>query len=164
MIVVAIIGILAAIALPAYQDYTVRTKISEGLVLAGSAKTTVSEAYQSGGVTGLQAASTAWNTDFAANGKTKYVSAMATNTANGEITITYDTTANGISQLGAANVMCLTPYVTVAGAKVALSGGGSGSIDWGCSGAGNTTANNAGMPAIACAGSVAARYSPTQCK
>ena len=44
MIVVAIIGILAAIALPAYQDYTIRSKISEGIIGASSAKATVSEA------------------------------------------------------------------------------------------------------------------------
>lgn len=45
MIVVAIIGILAAVALPAYQDYTVRTKVSEGLVLASAARTAVSETF-----------------------------------------------------------------------------------------------------------------------
>jgi len=48
MIVVAIIGILAAIALPAYQDYTVRAKVSEGLVIASGAKPTVSENLASG--------------------------------------------------------------------------------------------------------------------
>lgn len=49
MIVVAIIGILAAVALPAYQDYTIRTKISEGLVLAGALKTAIAETHQSRG-------------------------------------------------------------------------------------------------------------------
>ncbi len=49
MIVVAIIGILAAIAIPAYQDYTVRSKVTEGLNLAGAAKTTVAEAFESNG-------------------------------------------------------------------------------------------------------------------
>ena len=49
MIVVAIIGILAAVALPAYQDYTIRAKVSEGLVLAGGLKTAISETFQSKG-------------------------------------------------------------------------------------------------------------------
>jgi len=49
MIVVAIIGILAAIAIPAYQDYTKRTHVSEGLSLAGSAKTSIAEFYSSQG-------------------------------------------------------------------------------------------------------------------
>ena len=49
MIVVAIIGILAAIAIPAYQDYTKRTHVSEGLSLAGSAKTAIAEFYSSQG-------------------------------------------------------------------------------------------------------------------
>ncbi len=49
MIVVAIIGILAAIALPAYQDYTIRTKVSEGLIAGSSARTAVSETYANQG-------------------------------------------------------------------------------------------------------------------
>ncbi len=49
MIVVAIIGILAAVALPAYQDYTIRAKVSEGLVLSGALKTAITESFQSKG-------------------------------------------------------------------------------------------------------------------
>jgi type IV pilus assembly protein PilA len=49
MIVVAIIGILAAVALPAYQDYTIRAKVSEGLVLSGALKTAIAETHQSKG-------------------------------------------------------------------------------------------------------------------
>ena len=53
MIVVAIIGILAAIAIPAYQDYTVRSKVTEGLNLAASAKVAVADGFQSNDMNGV---------------------------------------------------------------------------------------------------------------
>jgi type IV pilus assembly protein PilA len=172
MIVVAIIGILAAIALPAYQDYTVRTKVSEGLVLASSAKTTVSESFQSGGLTGLKAATVPWNVDFANSGRTKYVKSMVINTGTGGIIVSYNTSAptGGITQLTApisGNKMQLTPSIKMAGANVLLSApGAAGSIDWACTGAGNTTATTRGLVTGAPLGAngVAARYSPTECK
>ncbi len=87
MIVVAIIGILAAVALPAYQDYTVRAKISE-VVLAGSTcRTTVSEVYQSGSA--LPSAGE-WGCEVGGTGaapSTKYVQAVTTSDA-GVITVT----------------------------------------------------------------------------
>jgi type IV pilus assembly protein PilA len=155
MIVVAIIGILAAIALPAYQDYTVRSRVTEGLTVAESAKVLVAETWQSDGTLanitqGIAPCAAGVTFCFT---PTKYVSGMAINTANGEITITYDTT--NISQLTGANTLVLVP--TIGSPAAALAPGASGNMDWHCKGAGSTFA-------IGGAGTLQSRYSPTQCR
>lgn len=81
MIVVAIIGILAAVALPAYQDYTNRAKASEVILAASSARTCVTEQVQSKGFSGLSAACA---TDFAA---TKYAKAISVGDTTGIINV-----------------------------------------------------------------------------
>jgi type IV pilus assembly protein PilA len=102
MIVVAIIGILAAIALPAYQDYTTRAKVSEGLTVAGAAKTAVSETAQSvGGLANVTAANIGYS--FPANGS-PYVASIAVADGTGVITITTRNTG-----AATAPVMVLTP-------------------------------------------------------
>ena len=156
MIVVAIIGILAAIAIPAYQDYTVRSKVTEGLNLAASAKTTVAEGFQSGGLAGLKSSADAWS--FTA---TKYVNTIAIDDVTGLITITYNGGANGIPQLGAANVITLTPNVNK---TIPLADANPGNIDWACASAAQTTAVTVEGLKVQTAGSVLAKYVPTQCK
>jgi type IV pilus assembly protein PilA len=170
MIVVAIIGILAAIAIPAYQDYTVRSKVTEGLNLAAAAKTTVAEGFESGGLAGVTSAATAWTfspTKYVAcigmndgTGAAAGASGCASGGANpGEITVTFDTSATGISQLAAAaNTIILTPSV----AKGVLADATPGNVDWACTSAGNTTAGNAGLPNTVA--TLLAKYAPTQCK
>jgi len=157
MIVVAIIGILAAIAIPAYQDYTVRARVTEGLGLASSAKTAVSEGFQSGDITGVNAAATAWNVGFV---PTKYVTgiAIAVN-GTGVITVTYNGGANGIPQLAGANTLSLTPNIN----KLPLATGATGAIDWACASVTNATGTAQGLTGIV-AGTVLAKYVPTQCK
>jgi type IV pilus assembly protein PilA len=81
MIVVAIIGILAAVALPAYQDYTKRAKMSEAILAASGCRTTITEVYQS--ATTLPAANS-WGCE--STGGSKYVAAVQT-TATGSISV-----------------------------------------------------------------------------
>ena len=85
MIVVAIIGILAAIALPAYQDYTIRSKVTEGMVLASAAKTAVTETAASvGGLANVTVANSGYT--FPANGS-PYVASIDITPATGVITV-----------------------------------------------------------------------------
>ena len=117
MIVVAIIGILAAIALPAYQDYTIRSKVTEGLTLASEAKTAVAETAASlGGLGNVTAENTGYSLP---EGGTRYVDSIEITDASGIITvITKDTGATDDPEL------TLTP--TQAG------GAAEAPIEWTC--------------------------------
>lgn len=158
MIVVAIIGILAAVALPAYQDYTVRTKVSEGLGLAQAAKTTVAESFASGDITAMNAAITDWNANFVA---TKFVNDITIAATTGIITVTFETTPDALPQLAGANELVIAPWVGGA----ALVSGAAGNVDWACRGATNVTATANGYGATAApTNPVIARYLPSQCK
>jgi type IV pilus assembly protein PilA len=124
MIVVAIIGILAAIALPAYQDYTVRARVTEGLSLANAAKTAVSETQQSTGT---------FPADEAAAG---YLAPAATNIvtgvaiANGIVTVTFAAGAGPMS----GQTITMTPLADANNTR----------ITWTC--AVNAAANNRYVP------------------
>lgn len=96
MIVVAIIGILAAIAIPAYQDYTIRSQVSEGLSLAGGVETSMAEYFANHGSwpTNLLGGSAAGDLGFASAPSGKYVSSVVLDTTGGGILITFGNQIN----------------------------------------------------------------------
>jgi type IV pilus assembly protein PilA len=136
MIVVAIIGILAAVALPAYQDYTKRAKMSEVILAASACRTSISEVYQSGNASTPPGAN-GWGCEAGAGTSnpsvtTKYVSAITTS-ANGKITVT----AQGFndSQID-GKVVTLVPLAAANTPAVFATDAGKAMYGWRC---GNST-------------------------
>ena len=163
MIVVAIIGILAAIALPAYQDYTVRSKVSEGIIGASSAKATVSEAFQTDSLAGVNIAAQGWNNTLNAT-RTKYVNFININPASGVITVVY-TNGNNNGLPGAINAkqLAFTPNVN----NAALSANSVGAIDWGCASETGQTATGRGFQNLSVPGTangVPSKWAPSECR
>lgn len=106
MIVIAIIGILAAVALPAYQDYTVRAKVSEVVLAASQCRTSITETIQSATGTTLPGEND-WGCESSA-ATTKYVASVSTSNA-GEITVTTSAAAD-LPEAVQSKSITLTPY------------------------------------------------------
>lgn len=162
MIVVAIIGILAAVALPAYQDYTVRAKVSEAVIAASSVKGGASEAFQTDSVAGLTAFADAFNSAPASTKTSKFVQGVAMNNASPfEITVEIDaTTGNGIPTALDGNTLVFLPNVQNVVPTASLQG----AIDWACTSTTSVTASNRGLGNRTVLGTLPAKYAPSECR
>jgi type IV pilus assembly protein PilA len=149
MIVVAIIGILAAVALPAYQTYTVKAKVSEALLAASQCRTTVSEVYQTGNPAAAPAAN-GWGCEqTVAGASSKYVSTVTTDAA-GKITVLL---SNDTSLSAAAGTsVTLVPTDSANAALTAASIGSTQVFAWRCGLAADGTS------------AALAKYLPGSCK
>jgi len=146
MIVVAIIGILAAIAIPAYQDYTIRAQVSEGLSLASAAKTAVAEFYLNRGSAPADRTVAGMSAD-ATDTSGQYVTQVQV--AAGGITITYGNQAN---TKVSGQTLGLSPYANANG----------GSVVWKCGNA--TMATGLASIGTDATTNVDAKYLPAACR
>ncbi len=132
MIVVAIIGILAAVALPAYQDYTVRAKMSEVILAMSACRTTITEVYQTGGTAPL---ADQWGCGEVGSPSpilTKYVAGLNTD-VNGVI----KATIQGINTDVNGKFVTLIPLATGGGPATTAANMGAGLFGWVCGSTGS---------------------------
>jgi type IV pilus assembly protein PilA len=156
MVVVAIIGILASLAVPAYQDYSVRARVSEGLSLAGVAKTQVQDVFNSG-----TSSTNGYAAGYSAPAATANIKSLSISAATGVITIT--------TQKNAGNgTLLLVPYTGTSTAATALpdatadfSVPDQAAVAWRC------MAKNATAPTgitLSAAPTLEAKYAPSECR
>ena len=158
MIVVAIIGILAAIAIPAYQDYTIRSQVSEGLTLAAAAKSAVSETFSNTGIAPADRQAAGMTPD-AVDTNGNYVSQVEV--TNGVIEITYSSAApQRANDRINGETVTLVPYVSA-----------DGSVSWKCRVTGSTATPGGSLmgagtsqAATNAVGTLDARFAPAECR
>src|SRR5260221_2776282 len=121
MSVVAIVGILAAVALPAYQDYTIRAKMSEVILGMSACRTSITEVYQSGS---SAPGANNWGCEVSAGSGSKYVNSISTD-ANGVVTAVIQSISTSVD----GSTVALTP-MTSAAAKAAYSGSATALYGW----------------------------------
>jgi len=150
MIVVAIIGILAAIAIPAYQDYTIRSQVTEGYTLAADLKASIAEYYAQTGAFPATLAEAGLGSGAVSTSKAgRYVEGVDVNT--GTIVITYGRDANAKIKAPNGDTLSLQPFLNA-----------NEDIVWKCGEATDPTGNNGGSVAVAT--TVLDKYLPSSCR
>jgi type IV pilus assembly protein PilA len=162
MVVVAITGILAAIAMPAYQGYTVRAKISEALLAATPVKDMMAESFQTSSTAGLDATAVLYNGIPVAEKASKYVADIripGSSTPWPVAIAILATAGNGIPTTLNNRTLVLSPNVGGAVPTAASRG----VVDWACASDSSLTAAARGL-ANRTAGTLPARYAPAECR
>ena len=163
MVVIAIVSLLAAIALPAYKTFLIRAKIIEGLSLSSMAKLMVFESASN--VQNLVSASIQWNAQSGGSGAvSKYVQSVQI-TVQGEILIVFKT-ASGVS--AGQDTLVFSPYVRNSSSipiplSVALTSNQTGSLDWSCASNTQKVAASRGMTTMTI-GTLPSEYAPAECR
>jgi len=158
MIVVAIIGILATVAISSYQTYTIRSQVSDGMMMANNAKVPVVYTYQTTGEAPANRAEAGMSTD-PTDSVSKYVTQV--DVVNGRIDVTFGNNSNALIE---DSVLTLTPYESpdgsvlwrCAGQDALLDSGGTSLDTIGTAGGGNAASYDAG--------DIDSRYLPASCR
>ncbi len=140
MIVVAIIGILAAVALPAYQTYTVKAKVSEVVLAASQCRTTVSEVYQTGNASPK---ANNWGCENTAGSASKYVNTVVT-TDDGVVKVTLSTDTSLPSTI-TGDVLTLVPYKDASNTLGSASVGSQQVYKWLCGSTASTPSTSSAL-------------------
>ncbi|OSI07112.1 class II pilin PilE [Neisseria animaloris] len=159
MIVVAIIGILAAIALPAYSDYTVRAKLTESLLMASQLKTTVSAAYTAGGMRRVSSVAKSHNAFPDVDKQTKYVATTTIDEQTGAISI-QTSDSDSLPSDARNKTLAWTPFIEKKPLSDAVK---VASIDWACASDSAKTAGDRGFTNVKM-GTLPAKYAPSECR
>lgn len=164
MIVVAIIGILAAVALPAYQDYTIRARVVEGVNLASGAKQIIATSVNTGAE--LVATAGTWNAQVNGVGaSSKYVERVLINAATGEVIVEFDET--NLGSIADLSTLVYSPYIQTDSGPIslvaAIAAGVSGPIDWGCASATNEVSASRSLSATTL-GTLLPQFAPSECR
>lgn len=171
MVVVAIIGILAAVALPAYQDYIARARITEGLALAAEAKTEVAS-NGLGGAVDLSNTAAMWNARMSGMGnQSKYVQSTLMDPLTGDLIVTFTAV---VSSAASAQTLVLSPQMRMGSGSAILipdyfaAGNAGGTLDWLCiSAAGvgaGTRSQQYGFSAPSNIGTLPSKLAPAECR
>ncbi|MGA9855337.1 MAG: pilin [Gammaproteobacteria bacterium] len=150
MIVIAIIGVLAAIAIPQYQDYVTRTKVSEGLSLADQAKTAVADTFQANGALPVNGSNISYGLPTSGSIAGKYVTSILVNAGSGKIVIAYNGSLG--AGLPSGLLLTLTPDTSP-----------EASIAWAC-GYSSVTINGTTVGGPAAGTTVPTKYLPANCR